>query len=191
MKIKQFPVLFALLLFRVFPLPAQEQSLSWTMALVNSKGQSFSLAQPAAMQTQDIITLSVSAKAPAYVYIIVQDASRDVEVLHSGRARANEVLSMGPLRIIPPEGTETFYVVVSLTEQTELQEAVDAYNENRSSRNSRNLITAIMNIRRSVSRLKENPEKPVSMGGAFRGGETRGTEYSGLGTYVKTVIITH
>jgi hypothetical protein len=163
------------------------------MALVNSNRQSLSFAQPVSMRNGEIFNLTISGKAPCYVYVIAQDSERNVAVLRSGKVRADEAVTIGPMQLTPPGGDETLYVVVSLSEQTKLQEAVDAYKKSENSRNSRNLLNSVMEIRRSISRLKENPEKPVYMGGAFRGTDTQpqGTEYSGLVLYVKTVIIKH
>jgi hypothetical protein len=182
-----------LVLFFVLPLAAQERNLSWSMALINSSRQGVSFTQPVSMRNGEIFSLNISGKAPCYVYVIAQDSKRKMSVLRAGRARAEEAITIGPMQLTPPGGDETLYVVVSLSEQTRLQEVVNAYKKSENSRNSRNLLNSIMEIRRSISRLRENPEKPVYMGGAFRGpdGQTQATEYSGLDVYVKTVIIKH
>jgi hypothetical protein len=192
MKIKQLLIPAVLVFFCVLSPAAQDRNLSWSLALVDSKSQGLSFSRPVPMQNGDVFSLTIAGGAACYVYVIVQDSEHNVLTLHAGPARANEAVSIGPMQVTPPEGSETFYVVVSLNEQTRLQEAINAYAKSGNSRNSRNLINAVMEIRRFVSRLKESPEKPVYMGGAFRGEtQTQGTGYSGVDTYVKTLIISH
>jgi hypothetical protein len=169
------------------------QELKWQMALSSGdKGLSFS--SPVEMKSGDSIDILLSSENECFAYIIIQDTERNVVVLKSGKLKANDELRFGPMQLTPPGGPETFYIVMSRTEQKNLQQAVDTYNKNGNSRNSRNLISSVMRIRQSVSGVKESPEIPVSMGGSFRGTDTSpvaGTGYSGQEVYVKSIIVNH
>ena len=167
-----------------------QQSLTWSLALVkNSEGIPFS--RPVVMKDGESFSIAIQSRQACYAYVIIQDSERQLTVVLNKRLSANESWQTPPLMLTPPSGSETFHIILSLTEQKELQNAIDTFNKENDSRTQRDLSNAIMAVRRSVSQFNENPEKPVGMGGAFRGREPGGTEFSGVGTYVKTIVINH
>ena len=179
----------AVLVFCTGALFAQ-QNLTWSLSLVReNEGVGFS--RPVAMKDGESFSIIIQTNQACYVYLIIQDSERNLSVLLSKRSSANETLQTPLFTLTPPGGSETFYVVISATEQKDLQAAIDAYKKQSDTRTARDLNNAIMEVRRSTSQFKENPEKPVGMGGAFRGRAPAGTEYSGAGAYVKTIVITH
>ncbi|MDR2662039.1 MAG: DUF4384 domain-containing protein [Treponema sp.] len=185
---KRLLFVLAVSLFLV-PLSAQ-QDLAWSLALIKG-GRGLDFSRPVEMEEGDVFSLAIVPRQDCYAYIVIQESDRVMSVILDRGLQAEEEYSTGSIRLTPPSGSETFYIVISRTEQKNLRAAIDAYVKQNNSRTSRGLTTAVMEIRRSVSRLKENPEKPVAMGGAFRGTGTNGTEYSGAGVYVKTIIINH
>jgi hypothetical protein len=185
---KRLLFVFAVSLFLV-PLFAQ-QDFAWSLGLIQD-GRGLDFSRPVEMENGDVFSLEIVSQENCYAYIIIQESDRTMGVVLDRRLRAGEEYSTGSIRLTPPSGSETFYIITSRTEQKNLRAAINAHGKQNTSRTARDLTTAVMEIRRGVSRLKENPEKPVAMGGAFRGTETNGTEYSGAGVYVKTVIINH
>jgi hypothetical protein len=184
----------ALFLSAVNSVFSQEKNFTWSLAM-SSAQEAVSFTRPVSMKTGDIFTIYLQSETSCFAYVLAQDSENKIVVLHSGSLNAGEELLLGPMQITPPGGSETFYVVMSLEEQKQLKNTINAFNRNNTnSRASRNVLNAVMDLRRAVSRLREEPEKPVYMGGAFRGSGTPGIEgvsYSGLGTYVKTIIINH
>ena len=179
----------AFLLFFSTALFAQ-QNVTWSLALLKN-GEGIPFSRPVAMIDGDSFSIVLQTRQACYAYVVVQDSERQLIVLLNKRLTPNETWQTPVLMLTPPTGAETFHVIISQTEQTELKTAIDAYNRQNDTRTSRDLNSAIMGIRRAISALKENPEKPVGMGGAFRGRDPGGTEFSGVDTYVKTIIINH
>ena len=167
-----------------------QQNLTWSLALVkDSEGIPFS--RPVEMAAGDSFSIVVQTRQACYAYVIIQDSERNMMVLLNKRLNANESWQTGSIKLTPPSGSETFHVVMSLTELADLQSAIDAFKKQSDTRTGRDLNNAVMGVRRSVSQFNESPEKPVGMGGAFRGRDPGGTEFSGVGTYVKTIVINH
>ena len=55
------------------------------------------------------------------------------------------------------------------------------------------LLHEVARIQEEAAKKQEAPPRPVYLGGTLRGrtGKNAGMEYSGLHTYVKTIIISH
>ena len=167
-----------------------QEGVSWSMALVkDSRGIPFS--RPVAMKSGESFTIVISAREDCFIYLVVQNSEKEVMVLLNQRLLAGETCYTGSIKLTPPSGSENFYAVVSRAEQKKLQNTIDARNKRANSRTGRNLLNAVLELRRGVSAFKENPEKPITMAGAFRGMEFEGTEFSGAAAYVKTIIINH
>ena len=183
--------LFGVLLLWVAQFGWTQTDFDWTLALSSNVNVSFS--QPIEMRTGDNFSLYLRTETPSYCYIIVQDSEQKVQVVKSARLDAREEVRLGPIRILPPSGREVFYIVMSQTEQRDLSTRISAYERNSTQRNAREVINEVLALRRTVAVLNENPERPVYMGGAFRGGEDgfNGSEFSGSNFYVKTITISH
>ena len=167
-----------------------QTNFDWTLAL--SSNAATNLSQPIKMETGDDFTLYIRSETPSYCYIILEDSQRKVQVIKANRLAAREPFTL-TITLTPPSGSETFYVVMSQIELRDLRTRIIAHERNTSPRNARDLTTAVLTLRRDVSVLRENPERPVFMGGAFRGADDsfNGTEFSGANLYVKTIIIEH
>ena len=167
-----------------------QQNLSWTMAVIRgSQGVSFS--QPVEMRTGESFNIIIRARQDCFIYLVAQDSERQMIVIANRRLRAGEDFQTGFIGLTPPSGSEQIYVIVSRTEQTGLQDAITAFIRQNNARTGRDLFNAVMEIRRSLSAFNEEPERPVTMAGAFRGTNISATEYSGAPVYVKSIIINH
>jgi len=181
--------LTALLLCSLTALFAQ-QNLTWSMAL-HKGNESVSFSRPVAMKNGDSFSLSIQASQACYAYIVYTDPQGQMDIIFNKRLAANEVWRE-TYELTPPSGRETIQIVISLTEQKDLQSAISAFGKQSDARTTKDLNDAVAGARRSASQFSENPEKPVGMGGAVRGSEiTGGTEFSGASVYVKTIVITH
>ena len=167
-----------------------QQNVTWSLSLLKgSDGIPFS--RPVLMKDGDSFCIIVQPRQACYAYVVAQDSERQLIVLYNGRLAANETWQTPIILLTPPGGAETFHIVISQTEQSELKNAIETYQRQPGARTAQGLNTAIAGVRRDTSAFKENPERAVGMGGAFRGRDPGGTEYSGAGAYVKTIVINH
>ena len=187
MRTKTVFVVLVFFVFGISGLSAQE-NLTWSLALVKN-GQELCFSQPVTMTNQEKFNIKINTQQDCYAYILMENSQKQLFILNSRYMRANTNYDTGELRLLPPGGTETFFVVMSSVEQKALQEAINAYNKNKSESVAGNLNNAIRDVRREASRFRENPAIPPSIGGTIRGKE--GIEYSGTPVYVKTIVINH
>jgi len=167
-----------------------QQNLTWSMAL-HKGNESIPFSRPVAMTNGDSFDLTIQADQACYAYVVYIDTQGQMDIILNTRLAANKIWRES-YELVQPSGRETIIVVMSLTEQPELKNAINSFNNQNNTRTARDLNNAIAGTRRSASQFNENPEKPVGMGGAVRGSEiTGGTEFSGAGIYVKTIVINH
>jgi hypothetical protein len=173
----------------------REEAFDWTLSLSNQEELiAISPERPVELQTGDRISFTLKSRADCFVYVIAQDSENAVAVLHSNPVRNGETLRLGPLRITPPAGRETIFFVVSSRERPGLSGAVNAVRASpNSARAGRDLLNAVYGLRRDISQLGENPERPLAMGGSVRGTEDvpTGLLFSGAAAYVKILTLEH
>jgi hypothetical protein len=182
----------ALVLFLVgFSLYAQ--NFEWSLILADLKnGVSLPFSRPVALRDGDTVSVFILSAADAYVYIIGQDPERNVEVFYSGAVKAGENFRTGPIQLLPPGGQETIHIIVSGEREVRLEAQIAAYQAEKVFRAGRNVVSAALELRREILLLTEAPERPVQMGGSFRGFDNlEGSGYSGAGKYFKTILINH
>ena len=191
MRTKTVFVVLVFFVFGISGLSAQE-NLTWSLALVQN-GQELSFSRPVTMKDGEKFNIKINTQQDCYAYVLMEDSQKQLFILNSRYMRANANYDTGELRLLPPGGAETFFVVMSSVEQKALQEAINAYNKNKSELAAGDLNNAIRAVRREASRFRENPSVPRSMGGAIRGEDPQetGIEYSGTPVYVKTIVINH
>jgi hypothetical protein len=133
------------------------------------------------MKTGENFSFKIQPDSDAWCYIVAETADKQVLKLFSGRLAAGKIFTTGTWQLSPPSGTETFYIIMSSTEQAAIGKATS--------------LEPVFDLRREISKLKSEPEKPVRMGGVFRGENddqsTIAVQYSGADTYVKTVFLRH
>jgi hypothetical protein len=173
----------------------QNRQFDWSIALVNRLGGAVLAAdRPVQMQTGDVFNFLLKSEADCFVYVTAQSSDNEVFVFYSGAIKKDEEIRIGPVEITVPSGTETFFVITSVSPQRKLEQAVESYERSpNSSRAARALLNEVFVLRRAVSALDQNPEQPVFMGGAFRGGDDTvpAIKFSGAETYVRTFTISH
>ena len=187
------PFLFCLAAVQV---PAQQsKSLKWTMALQNVKTREMvPFSAPVQALTGEKYMIIIKPAEKAFCYIIYESPDgNDVAVLYAGSLKSGEIWRSEALVFTPPEGSESLFIITSLDEQKDLAQKIAAFKKNSGLIQKRALMNEIFRIRSDISQFKETPEKPVLMGGASRGSaeEGEGVEFSGLGTYFKTISIEH
>jgi hypothetical protein len=201
MDMKKTLLIFLLLAVTLGTLSGQtgEDSFSWSLSLLHEGERDPVFTEgPVRLHSGDRIRFTLTSGADCFVSVIVRDAEGAVAVLHSNPLRGGETLSLGPLRITPPSGNETVFFVVSAGETAALRRALEALRASPgSARAGQELLNHIYGLRRDISRLRENPERPLALGGSFRGtgddtgNGTGGILFSGASTYVKIITLEH
>lgn len=184
-------LLIPLLLVIGFSAGAQE--FEWSLGLVNARqNRGLDFSRPVRLTHGDIINLYIQSTADCWVYIIAQDSDRNVVVFYSGRIFAGRQFRTNPIQLLPPSGQDTIYLIVSRNPETDLDERIALYEKDSAFRNGRNIINAALSLRREYLDLAEAPERPVQLGGTFRGTTAfDGTRYSGADRYFKTILLNH
>ena len=174
---------------------AKQGNLTWNMGVKNVKSGDFvPFSAPLKSFTGEQFQIVITPSAGCHAYVIYEGPNGDdVAVLFSGTLKKDELWYSDVLKMDLPQGLETFYVIASLDEQKSLNDRISALKTNPGSMQKRALMNELYRIRSDVSQFKETPEKPILMGGAARGStdKNQGVEFSGLGTYVKTISIEH
>ena len=189
---KLLVLLFCLVAVSVYG--QRNRSFDWSLALQDVKSGEmvpFSTTVPA--QTGEQYRLVVQPSARCFCYVVTESANGDVGVLYSGVLRQAESWYSPAMILQQPGGMESLFIIVSGQEQKTLAQRVAAYKKNSGSSQKRALMNEVFRVRSDTSAFRENPEKPVLMGGASRGepDKNQGLEYSGQEIYLKTISIEH
>jgi hypothetical protein len=191
LKIPAFSLVFFLCLNTVPFLSAQaektgNEGFEWSVGILNQKRKSeIALNRPVSMETGDVFSFRLRSGAGCFAYVVARYSNGLAASFYSGPLDAGKTVDIGPVELSGPGGTETFYIVVSAAEQTNLNAAIAACKTGPDSA-VRAVANEIFNIRRAVSRLNEKSEKQVSMGDGITG-----LEFSGAPAYVKTIAVEH
>jgi hypothetical protein len=169
------------------------QNFEWSLGLVNSRqNNGLDFSKPVRLNHGDIINLYIQSTADCWAYIIAQDSDRNVVVFYSGRISAGRQFRTNPIQLLPPSGQDMIYIIVSRNPEAELERRIAAYERDSAFRNGRNIINSVMSLRRDYLNLAEAPERPVQLGGTFRGTEVpEGKSYSGADRYIGTILLNH
>jgi len=166
-----------------------QEAFTWQLALVKD-GKGLPFEEGVTVKDGELFSLEISTEEDCYVYLVVEMENGPMETLLS------EQITTGAPRVVrcrltPPSGQEKFYVIASLTEQKNLQTAIDNYKQEQTARNT----TALKNRLFTIS--SGSRSRPGSVGGSLvgsvRGGDDEGVvySYSGAAVYSKTIVITH
>ena len=183
----------------------QGKSFKWSMALQNAKtSKNVPFSAPIQSATGEEYLLLIQPGAKSFIYVIAESPGDEITVLYAGQMKSGENWMSEKLVLTEPKGSESLFVIASLEEQKVLAQRISAFNDNGGTSQKRALMTEIFRIRSDASKFKESPEKPVLMGGASRNmvltklknnegsdQKNEGVEFSGVGTYVKTISIEH
>ena len=192
--------LVPLLMFLAFaglPVFAQQQggSFNWSLGLQNVKTSDLvSFSAPVQSSTGEQYRLVINPETSFYCYVIYESPDgNEVTILYAGLMKEGAAWYSPVLELTPPKGAESLFIVASKDEQKNLSQRIAAFRSNSGTPQKRALMNEIFKVRSDASKFKEMPEKPVLMGGASRGNpdKSKGVEFSGLATYVKTISIEH
>jgi hypothetical protein len=174
-------------------LEAQDTAVSFTMAFVkrapDGQPARIDFSERVNVKPGDLFKILVQPSAGSYVYLILHDAQNDLQVLFpptfaafegSGYAQAQTFIPEGNewFTLDGTRGTERFYLLASVQRLKTLESRVAAYQNAASQKDARTaavnaarqaVLDEIRQLIRSHSTLTAAAEKPVTIGGGFRG----------------------
>jgi len=169
----------------------QAQNLIWDLKFLKGRErESVQVSRTIQMETGQPIQFTITPGSSCYCYVILYDSDHKIEVYHN--KLLNEEATFGPWPL-NGSGTEIFYVIMSLERQSNLEDLIAAYNNNRSSdQYANNLLTEVVNLQNKASALGDAGSSFIPGGGSFRGAsEEYVTHFSDKGLYVRPITIRH
>ena len=193
-----FVVFVAVFFVLLMPASLASQSLDWQIQfLAGSTRESRPINEIINMENGERFRMVVRADSDSYCYVVFLSSEREIYQLHDDTfIRRGTERIIGPFDIEPPSGTETIYVIMSHSRQTNLERLIETNARNPSSRqNFNNLFREIGNLQASVSSLGEPATAIITSGGTSRGtgteSESFATRFTGNNMYVRTITIRH
>ena len=197
---KKMFIAFALVFFVLYlPASLASQSLDWQIQFFSGKNrESRPVNEIIKMENGDLFSLIIKADSDCYLYAFWYDSERNIEPLPASNQllrKDTEENFNGPFFITEPSGTETIYVIMSLSRQTNLERLIENFEKQSSRQNSNNLFREIGSLQNSVSRLGEPATAIITSGATSRSSGTErqnfATRFSGNNLYVRTITISH
>jgi len=170
------------------------QTLSWDITFLRGRNrESIPISRTIHMETGQSFQIFITPAVNSFCYVVVYDSSRQIFVLYDQSIRAGNEITLGPLRLEEPSGTETLYVIMSLERQTSLENLIRSHRSNPQSRqNADNLRREIVRLQNTASALGEPASVFIPSGGTTRGStQEHVTRFSGQSLYVRTIAVRH
>ncbi len=169
-------------------------TITWRMAflkgeIVNPVVQD--ITKPVQMKNGDKFQIFLqSVQSQAYICVLFSGADGTVDVLEQDVYAEGDSWILptqsDAYTITPPSGTELIYVIVTSSPQGKLNTLLAKSKKDRDS-----ILDEVKRIQQSGS-IAEAPQKPVPIGGVFRGGNTlQAIQYEGQSSYVKIIRLQH
>jgi len=172
----------------------QAQTLSWDIKFLRGRErESIPISQIIRMQTGEEFSINIIPASDCFLYVVCYDSSRQLIVFYYGQALGGSQIHLGPYRLVDPPGTETLYVIISLSKEEQLETLIQNHINNTDSRQHAD------SLRREVARLQNVSSELGEPASIFipSGGTTRGfsqeyvTRFTGNNMYVRTIAIRH
>ena len=171
-------------------------AITWKMAFL--KGEIVNpivqdIAKPIEMKNGDNFQLFIQVVQPqACVYALFVGIDGTVAVLENDTLLEGDAVLLPSQRetytITPPGGTELMYIIVASSPQAKLDALLA-----KAKKDNDAILDEVKRIQLSGSTIAEAPQKPVPIGGVFRGGTTslQAVQFEGQSSYVKIIRIKH
>jgi hypothetical protein len=177
----------------------QAQNLSWDIKFLKGTAQeSVPISRQIRMETGETFLITIKPETDCFCYVVFYDSAHEIFVMRDAPITGRVEVNVGPFVLEAPPGIETFYVIISINRQTELEKLIQAYNSNSNSRqNANNLYREVVNLQTTVSNLGEPASSFIASGGTTRSGpadsiqQTQVTRFSGKAMYVRAITIRH
>jgi hypothetical protein len=173
-----------------------DKAITWTLAILKGEAinpSSEELSKPIKMKSGEKFQLFLRViGSRAYGYVLYNAVDGSVDLLAQGLLSEDNPVYL-PSRdesftVTPPSGTERIYVVVTASRQAKLEKLLA-----KSKKDPEAVLDEVKRIQLSVSTAREVPQKPVPIGGVFRGGDEslKVSQFEGRETYVQIIRLEH
>ena len=191
---KKMPVMFVLCFVLYLPQPVISQSLDWQLQFLRgSVRESVPVSEIIKVEKNSEFNLVIKADTNCYCYVIFYDDARQCHVLHNQAIRAGVELPLGPYWITEPSRTQTVYVIMSMSRQTDLERMITAHGRNPDSRQNNNNLYGEITKLQNASSPGEQVKPIITRGGTDRdAGNTSqniAAKFSGKDFYVWPIIV--
>jgi len=195
-----FITILLLLCLPQFLVSQSSGSLDWQIQFLSGRArESVPVNEIIMMENGSEFRLAIRPDSDSYCYLISYDSDRQIEILHNQILKGGTTLNLGPFRINESSGakiaTETVYVIMSLSRQTNLERLIEYFNNNQGSlQYTNNLYREIVRLQNAVSALGEPPSEIITSGGTTRAaddGQGLATKFTGKEIYVRPIAIRH
>jgi len=191
MKLTLAVALFAFCL----PLPLFSQSLDWQIQFLRGRDrESTPINRTIRMENNDAFMLVVKAEADCYCYVICYDSEQQIDTQLNEAIKGGSQVPVGPVFLTEPSGTETFYVIMSITRHEELEKLINLNEKSPSRQNTSDLYREIVRLQNAASDLGEPATAIITSGGTSRGAaeeQSFATKFTGKEMYVRAISIRH
>jgi hypothetical protein len=188
----------AFFIFFIFGFCLYAQTLAWDVRFLKGREQeSLPISRQIRMETGESFLITVKPEADCFCYVVFYDSSREITVLKNAPLLGGVEVNIGPFQLEDPAGVETFYVIMSMERQKNLESLIQAFNSSNSRQNANNLYNEVVNLQKTASSLGEPASSFIASGGTTRAGpldavqQTQVTRFSGKATYVRAITIRH
>jgi hypothetical protein len=170
------------------------QAFAWDIKFLRGKEQeSVPISRQIRMETGETFLITIKPEADCFCYVVFYNSERQISVLRDAPITGGIEINLGPFKLEDPAGTETFYVIMSLERQKNLESLIQTFNNGANSRqNANNLYREVINLQTAVSDLGEPVSAFIASGGTTRSGtEIYATRFTDKAMYVKAITIRH
>jgi len=171
----------------------QAETLSWDIRFLRGRArESVPISQIIRMETGEEFSISITPASDCFAYILSYDSSRQIFVIHDGSTRGGQEIFFEFI-LQEPSGTETLFVIMSRTRETELERLIQSNKSNPGSRqHSNNLYREISRLQNAASSLGEPPSVFIPTGGTTRSSAQQySTRFTDKNLYVRPITIRH
>jgi hypothetical protein len=208
--LRKFLVALVLLLPAAL-VPADEQDLQFDWAFMKQTpggaSHSVDFSERLAISTGDLFKISIKPLRNAYIYLYLQDAKGDLQLLFPEQFTDFEGARYMDEQFFVPhgrawftldseKGAERFHLLASASRLSRLESLTLAFQEAARGKNGADaqrqaVLDEITQLRRTHSRLTTAAEKPVTIAGGTRGAAIEGMRIEAAGFYTRTLRLEH
>jgi hypothetical protein len=181
----------------VFTLGAAAQDLTdetfgWHLNITDSTGQSLDFTRALNLERGNVVTVGIKPERDCYCYLVQRGEGANITVLFDGPLTAQGE------RFFHPGSSfrlDTFYVILALSRQEDLERLIEDYRRNPDSPVRANaLYDAVLDVQTQVNSTARPVVEFTTIGGATtRGGKAEagflGVRYSEARVYARTIIV--
>ena len=177
------------------PFPLFSQSLDWQIQFLRGRNrESTPINRAIRMENGDAFMLVIKADADCYCYVICYDSEQQIDTFFNEAIKGGSEISVGPIGLIEPSGTETMYAIVSVSRLADLERLIDQNENSPSRQNTSDLYREIVRLQNAASDLGEPATAIITSGGTSRGAadeQSFATRFTGKEMYVRSISIRH